>query len=97
MTSEIPVGAALVSTLRRFFEHDATRNEVRVSVQEACMEMHAAGAAPQTMLVTLKRALQMAALEARIVVSRDDLRAANSDLTPWMIEVCFNRPRNGLR
>ena len=97
MTSDIPGVAALVSTVRRFFEHDATRDEVRVSVQDVCMDMYAAGVAPQTMLVALKLAVRTAALEARSVVSREDLRAANSDLTPWMIEVCFNRPRNRVR
>jgi MoxR-like ATPase len=97
MTSDTPEVAALVSRLRRFFEHDATRDQVRQAVQDACMDMHAAGVAPQTMLVALKRAVQTAALEARNVVSREDLRAANSDLTPWMIEVCFSRPRSGLR
>lgn len=92
MTSDSPDVSALVATLRRHFEHDATRDEVRSAVQDACMDMHAGGVAPQTMLVTLKTAVQSAALESRTIVSRDALRAVMSDLTPWMIDVCFSPP-----
>lgn len=92
MASEIPDVTALVAVLRRHFEQDATRDEVRVVVHDACMVMHAGGVAPQTMLVTLKDAVQSAALEARTPVSRDALRALTSDLTPWMIDVCFAPP-----
>lgn len=95
MTSDSPEVIALVATLRRHLEHDATRDEVRSAVKEACMTMHADGVPPQTMLVTLKSAVQSAALEARAVVNRDTLRAVTSDLTPWMIDVCF-RPSERL-
>jgi hypothetical protein len=84
----------LVETLRRHFEHDATREEVRVAVTDACIAMHAGGVAPQTMLVSLKMAVQSAALDARTIVGRDTIRSVTSDLTPWMIDVCFSRPRN---
>jgi len=97
MTSDILEVTSLVSTLRRHFEHDATRDEVRASVKEACMAMHASGVPPQTMLVALKGAVQSAALEARTIVSRDALRAVTSDLTPWMIEVCFSPPGHWAR
>lgn len=96
MASDSPDVTTLIATLRRHFEHDATRDEARSSVQDVCMAMHAAGIPPQTMLVELKAALQKAAMEARTVVSRDALRGTNSDLTPWMIEVCFNRPGHRL-
>jgi hypothetical protein len=89
MTSDGPEVSALVSTLRRHFEHDATRDEVRLSVQEACAAMHADGVPPQTMLVALKTAVHMASLDARTVVGRDAFRTVTADLTPWMIEVCF--------
>ena len=93
MTSDSPDMTALVSILRRHFEHDAMRDEVRAAVHEACMAMKAQGvAAPQTMLVALKSAVQAAALEARTIVNRDALRAVTSDLTPWMIDVCFSPP-----
>jgi len=92
MTSDSRELSTLVHTLRRHFEHDATRDEVRSAVHEACLVMHASGVAPQTMLVRLKTAVQSAALEARTVVSRDALRAVTSDLTPWMIDVCFSSP-----
>ena len=89
MTGDGPEVSALVFTLRRHFEHDATRDEVRSSVQEACAAMHADGVPPQTMLVALKAAVHSAALEARTVVGRDVFRTVTADLTPWMIEVCF--------
>lgn len=95
MTSDSPEVIALVATLRRHMEHDATRDEVRAAVKDACMAMYADGVAPQTMLVALKSAVQLAALEARTVVSRDTIRAVTSDLTPWMIDVCF-RPTERL-
>lgn len=97
MTSDSPDVGTLVSTLRRHFEHDATRDEVRVAVKEACATMNASGVAPQTMLVALKMAVQSAALEARTVVGRDALRSVTSDLTPWMIDVCFNPSDNWQR
>ncbi|MEO7102309.1 MAG: hypothetical protein ABI311_03150 [Gemmatimonadaceae bacterium] len=84
----------LILTLRRHFEHDATREEVRLAVRDACMAMHASGAPPQTMLVTLKMAVQTAALDARTIVARDTIRSVTSDLTPWMIDVCFRPTRN---
>jgi hypothetical protein len=84
----------LVETLRRHFEHDATRDEVRSAVKEACLTMHAGGVAPQTMLVSLKMAVQSAALDARTIVGRDTIRSVTSDLTPWMIDVCFSRTGN---
>jgi hypothetical protein len=96
MVSESPSVTALVSVIRRYFEHDATRDEVRVAVHEVCLVMHSGGIAPQTMLVTLKAAVQTAALEARAPVSRDSLRAVTSDLTPWMIDVCFS-PESSIR
>ena len=80
---------ALVVMLRRHFEHDATRDDVRLAVRDACKAMHARGVAPQTMLVTLKMAVQSAALDARTIVPQDSLRSVTSDLTPWMIDVCF--------
>jgi len=89
MASDCPEVIALVSTLRRHLEHDATRDEVRSSVREACLAMRANGVPPQTMLVTLKAAVQTAAFEAHTPVSRDAIRAVTSDLTPWMIDVCF--------
>ncbi len=92
MTSDSPDITYLVSVLRRHFEHDATRDEVRTAVHAACMAMHAEGVPPQTMLVALKSAVQTAALEARTIVNRDALRAVLSDLTPWMIDVCFSPP-----
>ncbi|MFI5239505.1 MAG: hypothetical protein ACHQQP_06810, partial [Gemmatimonadales bacterium] len=61
------------------------------------MAMYASGVAPQTMLVTLKLAVQSAALEARTVVARDALRSVTSDLTPWMIDVCFSPATNWQR
>lgn len=88
---------ALVVMLRRHFEHDATREEVRLAVRDACMAMHAAGVPPQTMLVTLKNAVQTAALDAHVTVSRDTIRAITSDLTPWMIDVCFRPTSNWQR
>ncbi len=97
MISEGPDVGALVTTLRRHFEHDATRDEVRSAVRDACMAMYASGVAPQTMLVTLKLAVQSAALEARTVVARDALRSVTSDLTPWMIDVCFSPATNWQR
>jgi hypothetical protein len=81
---------ALVFTSRRHFEHDATRDEVRFAVQDACAAMHADGVPPQTILVTLKAAVQTAALDARTVVARDAYRNLTAELTPWMIEVCFS-------
>jgi hypothetical protein len=48
------------------------------------------------MLVALKSAVQTAALEARTIVSRDTLRSITSELTPWMIGVCFG-PREPAR
>jgi hypothetical protein len=90
MTSDRAEFGILVSTLRRHFEHDATRDEVRAAVKQACVIMRADGVAPQTMLVTLKTAVQSAALEARTAVGRDTLRTVTSDLTPWMIDVCFS-------
>jgi len=92
MTSDSQEVIALVATIRRHLEYDATRDEVRSAVREACMAMYANGVPPQTMLVTLKGAVQLAALEAHTVVSRDTIRALTSDLTPWMIDVCF-RPQ----
>jgi len=89
MTSNSREVIALVATLRRHLEHDATRDEVRAAVKDACMSMYAEGVPPQTMLVALKSAVQSAALEARTDVSRDTIRAVTSDLTPWMIDVCF--------
>lgn len=97
MTGDSPDVGNLVSTIRRHFEHDATRDEVRSAVKEACMAMYASGVAPQTMLVTLKMAVQAAALEARTVVGRDALRSVTSDLTPWMIDVCFSPSSNWQR
>lgn len=79
----------LVETLRRHFEHGATRDDVRSAVREACMAMHASGVAPQTMLVSLKMAVQAAALDARTIVGRDTIRNVTADMTPWMIDVCF--------
>ncbi|HXF24905.1 MAG TPA: hypothetical protein VN602_10320 [Gemmatimonadaceae bacterium] len=96
MASESPEVIALVATLRRHLEHDATRDEVSFAVKEACIAMQASGMPPQTMLVTLKAAVQTAALEARTPVSRDAIRAVTSDLTPWMIDVCF-RPQDRAR
>ena len=92
MTSDIPEVIALVATLRHHLEHDGTRDDVRDAVKKACLIMHANGVPPQTMLVTLKLAVQTAALEAHAPVSRDAIRAVTSDLTPWMIDVCF-RPQ----
>jgi hypothetical protein len=92
MTSDNPEMIALVATLRRHLEHDASRDEVRSTVRSACLAMHASGLPPQTMLVTLKAAVHTAALEAHTPVSRDIVRAVTSDLTPWMIDVCF-RPQ----
>lgn len=92
MASENRDVTALVAVLRRHFEQDATRDEVRMIVHETCMVMHAGGVAPQTMLVALKGAVQAAALEAHAPVSRDALRALTSDLTPWMIDACFAPP-----
>ena len=97
MTSDSPDIGTLVSIIRRHFEHDATRDEVRSAVKAACIAMSASGVAPQTMLVTLKMAVQTAALEARTVVGRDALRSVTSDLTPWMIDVCFSPSRNRQR
>jgi MoxR-like ATPase len=96
MTAENPDVTPLVQTLRRHFERDATRDEVRSAVKDACVAMYAAGVAPQTMLVALKAAVHAAALEARTIVHRDDLRSVTSDLTPWMIDVCFS-PAKSLR
>ena len=53
------------------------------------MAMHASGVAPQTMLVSLKMAVQAAALDARTIVGRDTIRNVTADMTPWMIDVCF--------
>jgi hypothetical protein len=89
MTSDSTEMIALVATLRRHLEHDATREEVRAAVTEACVAMQSDGVPPQTMLVALKAAVQAAALEAHSVVSRDAIRSVTSDLTPWMIDVCF--------
>lgn len=97
MDSDIPDVVTLIATLRRHFENDATRDEVRSAVQEACLFMHAAGVPPQTMLVALKAAVQSAALEARTIVSRDALRGMTADLTPWMIDVCFSPPQHRQR
>jgi hypothetical protein len=96
MTSDSPEMIALVATLRRHLEHDATRDEVRSAVKEACVAMHSNCVPPQTMLVTLKAAVQTAAFEAHSPVSRDAIRAVTSDLTPWMIDVCF-RPQDRAR
>ncbi|HWG33575.1 MAG TPA: hypothetical protein VN650_05365 [Gemmatimonadaceae bacterium] len=96
MASESPEVIALIATLRRHLEHDATRDEVSSAVKEACMAMLATGMPPQTMLVTLKAAVQTAAFEARTPVSRDAIRTVTSDLTPWMIDVCF-RPQDRTR
>ena len=79
----------LVATLRRHFEQEATRAEVRAAVHDACLSMHGADVPPQTMLITLKAAVQSAASDSSVAVSRELLRATNSDLTPWMIDVCF--------
>ncbi len=87
---------ALVFTLRRHFEHDATRDEVRSCVQQVCIAMHADGVPPQTMLVALKGAVQSAALDSRTAVGRDVFRKVTAELTPWMIEVCF-RPTDRWR
>lgn len=84
----------LVETLRRHFEHDATRDDVRSAVRGACMTMHASGVAPQTMLVALKMAVQSAALDARTIVGREALRSVTADMTPWMIDVCFSPQGN---
>ncbi|MEO7218837.1 MAG: hypothetical protein ABI026_11640 [Gemmatimonadaceae bacterium] len=81
----------LAETLRHHFEHDATRDEVHTAVRDVCMAMHASGVAPQTMLVSLKMAVQAAALDARTIVGPDTIRAVTADLTPWMIDVCFGR------
>jgi hypothetical protein len=89
MVTDSPDVTTLVFTLCRHFEHDATRDDVRCAVQNACIAMHAGGVPPQTMLVTLKTAVKSASLDARTIVSRDMLRALTSELTPWMIEVCF--------
>lgn len=97
MTSDSLEVINLVSTLRRHFEHDATRDEVRTAVKDTCMAMHAAGVPPQTMLVALKMAVQSAALDARTIVGRDALRSVTSDLTPWMIDVCFSPASNWQR
>lgn len=86
---------ALIFTLRRHFEHDATRDEVRFSVQDACSAMHADGVPPQTILVALKAAVHSAALDARTIVGRDVFRNVTAELTPWMIEVCFRAPIGG--
>jgi MoxR-like ATPase len=96
MTGDNPDVRPLVVMLRRHFEHDATRDDVRLAVRDACLEMHAAGVAPQTMLVTLKAAVQAAVLDARAAVARDTIRSVTSDLTPWMIDVCFG-PKIPLR
>ncbi len=96
MTSDSPEVIALVATLRRYLEHDATRDEVRFAVKEACMAMYSTGVPPQTMLVTLKSAVQTAAFDAHTPVSRDAIKAVTSDLTPWMIDVCF-RPQDRAR
>jgi hypothetical protein len=96
MASDTPDVTPLVFTLCRHFEHDATRDEVRDAVQNACINMYAGGTPPQTMLVALKSAVQTAALEARTIVSRDTLRSITSELTPWMIGVCFG-PREPAR
>ena len=93
MIGDNPDVGALVVMLRRHFEHDATRDDVRAAVRDACMEMHAAGTPPQTMLVALKMAVQAAALDAHTIVARDTIRSVTSDLTPWMIDVCFS-PRS---
>lgn len=95
MSSKHPGVDSLVGVLRRHFERDATRNEVRASVRDVCSEMHEAGVPPQTMLVALKAAVQTAAQEARAPVARDELRLLMSDLTPWMIEVCFDPQPSG--
>lgn len=92
----VEVGA-LVAMLRRHFEHDATRDDVRLAVRDACMAMHASGVAPQTMLVALKMAVQSAALDACTIVPPDTLRSVTSDLTPWMIDVCFGPRSNWQR
>ena len=97
MTTDPPEITALVTVLRRHFEQDATRDEVRASVREVCAAMHEAGVPPQTMLVSLKSAVQSAAQEAHRPVARDALRNLVSELTPWMIEVCFDpKPRERL-
>ena len=80
----------LVATLRRHFEQGATRADVRAAVHDACLSMHGAGVPPQTMLVVLKAAVQSAASDSSVIVSRELLRSTNSDLTPWMIDVCFS-------
>jgi hypothetical protein len=90
MASDTPDLNSLVSATRRHFEQTATRAEVRMAVQDACHLMHSAGVPPQTMLVALKTAVQLAALDARTIVSRDALQSVTSDLTPWMIDVCFS-------
>jgi hypothetical protein len=92
MVSDTPSVDALVAVLRRHFEHGATREEVRTAVREACLAMHARGVPPQTMLVALKTAVDSAALDARTIVGRDALRTITSELTPWMIDVCFSPP-----
>ncbi len=81
--------ASLILVLRRHFEQDATRDDVRASVRESCNRMHDRGVPPQTMLVALKAAVQNAALDARTPVSREAFRGLISELTPWMIDVCF--------
>jgi hypothetical protein len=90
MTGDNPEVRVLVATIRRHFEQDATRDEVRTAVQTACKAMHDGGVPPQTMLVVIKTAVQSAALDARTPVARDSVRSVTSDLTPWMIEVCFS-------
>ncbi len=92
MTSDSPDVIALVARLRSHLELGASREEVRDAVKQACKTMHADGVPPQTMLVTLKTAVQAAAMEARVDVSREMVRAVTSDLTPWMIDVCFRQP-----
>lgn len=85
----------LVETLRRHFEHSASRDDATRAVRDACMAMHASGVEPQTMLVSLKMAVQSAALDAHTIVDRDVLRSLTADLTPLMIEVCFDGRRPG--
>ena len=97
MASDQPDVSSLVTVLRRHFEQDATRDEVRISVRDACQAMHDSGVPPQTMLVSLKSAVQAAAQDAHRPVARDALRNLISELTPWMIEVCFDpQPRGRL-
>lgn len=90
MTTDLPDVSPLIAVLRRHFDHDATRDEVRASVREVCTAMHDAGIPPQTMLVALKSSVQAAAQDAHRPVARDELRDLISELTPWMIEVCFD-------